>query len=636
MLQSIRDKSQGWFAWVVVTVIGLTFALWGVHSYLYSNQLQSVVAKVNGVKITQQDLDQAYNQLKRQKQLQWGANYSVHDQSEQELKSTALEGLVSSLVVHQGISQAGFAVGPELLEVTLAKMPIFQLNGVFSKERFQRLMDDMLYSPDEFLAQMKDQILMTELKVGLANTNFSLPGELKQAVELIKQKRQFSYVVVPMSRFMSQVKLTPDAISQYYDSHKDDFTLPEKVSVDYIELSLAQLMKQEHPSQQEIQQFYQDHISAFTRPAQWNLQQIFIRVPADATQQQLSDAKQKITKITQALNKGTNFGAVAQTYSDNPALATPVWITADQVDPMVQGILMKTHDNNTVSAPVRAEQGYVIVKILNTRSAKVFSFADVRDKVTAEYAQQKAEAKFSDLNDQLSNVAYENPHTLAIAAKQLNLPIQSTELFSREGGATAFTKNLNVINAAFDDDVLLQNNNSNPINLNDNDVVVLRINKHVPTIVKPLSDVKATIIKTLTQQAALKQIKQWSDALVQKIQQGMSLQQAASQNGLSIQQVAYIAQHSSAVEGNILNAVFEMPRVDTKNKNNVSDVQLPSNDVAVIVLEKVQTGDRDALSAANKKVFESSLKNNMGILDYQLYVNGLLQIARIEREDEKS
>ena len=81
MLQSIRDKSQGWFAWVVVTVIGLTFALWGVHSYLYSNQLQSVVAKVNGVKITQQDLDQAYNQLKRQKQLQWGANYSVHYQS---------------------------------------------------------------------------------------------------------------------------------------------------------------------------------------------------------------------------------------------------------------------------------------------------------------------------------------------------------------------------------------------------------------------------------------------------------------------------------------------------------------------------------------------------------------------------
>ena len=113
----------------------------------------------------------------------------------------------------------------------------------------------------------------------------------------------------------------------------------------------------------------------------------------------------------------------------------------------------------------------------------------------------------------------------------------------------------------------------------------------------------------------------------------MSLQQAASQNGLSVKQVGYIAQHSSAVDGNILNAAFEMPRVDAKSKNNVSDVQLPSNDVAVIVLEKVQPGDRDALSAANQKTFESSLKNNMGILDYQLYVNGLLQKAKIVREE---
>ena len=101
MLQSIRDKSQGWFAWTIVSAICITFALWGVHSYLYSNASQSTVAKVNGVKVTQQQLSNVYNQLKRQQRIQLGANYVSSPQSSQELKKVALQNIISSIVIIQ-------------------------------------------------------------------------------------------------------------------------------------------------------------------------------------------------------------------------------------------------------------------------------------------------------------------------------------------------------------------------------------------------------------------------------------------------------------------------------------------------------------------------------------------------------
>ena len=62
MLQSMRDKMQGVFAWVIIIILVLVFLLWGVSYYVSSAQVdrQMTVATVNKDKITQTDYHRVY------------------------------------------------------------------------------------------------------------------------------------------------------------------------------------------------------------------------------------------------------------------------------------------------------------------------------------------------------------------------------------------------------------------------------------------------------------------------------------------------------------------------------------------------------------------------------------------------
>jgi hypothetical protein len=50
MLQTIRDRAQGWIAWAIVILISIPFAFWGIQSYLGVGG-EPIAAKVNGVEI---------------------------------------------------------------------------------------------------------------------------------------------------------------------------------------------------------------------------------------------------------------------------------------------------------------------------------------------------------------------------------------------------------------------------------------------------------------------------------------------------------------------------------------------------------------------------------------------------------
>ena len=60
MLQTIREHTQGWIAGTIISIIILTFALWGIHSYFVGGAANTNVAEVNGVEITKEQLAVSY------------------------------------------------------------------------------------------------------------------------------------------------------------------------------------------------------------------------------------------------------------------------------------------------------------------------------------------------------------------------------------------------------------------------------------------------------------------------------------------------------------------------------------------------------------------------------------------------
>ena len=61
MLQFIRDTAKGWVAWLIIGLLIVPFALWGISEY-FTGGAAANVAEVNDADITLNDYQRAYQQ----------------------------------------------------------------------------------------------------------------------------------------------------------------------------------------------------------------------------------------------------------------------------------------------------------------------------------------------------------------------------------------------------------------------------------------------------------------------------------------------------------------------------------------------------------------------------------------------
>ncbi len=134
-----------------------------------------------------------------------------------------------------------------------------------------------------------------------------------------------------------------------------------------------------------------------------------------------------------------------------------------------------------VSQPVRTSQGLVLLKVVNIREPKIESFDAVKDKVRESYVRQHAEEKFAELRDQLADLTYANPSSLQTAAKELGLTVQTSELFTKDKPGKDISQYKKIRDAAFGNEVLNLQNNSDVIQINPENVAVIRLKSHLPS-----------------------------------------------------------------------------------------------------------------------------------------------------------
>ena len=158
MLQQIREKAQGWIAWIIIGILSITFALWGIENYSNNNANQhEIAAKVNGVPITHRSVENKHAVSKEQ----------------------ALEQLIVSQVLMQAAAQDGYRLSPKLLGQAVISIPYFQKDGEFSNEQYERVLYRMGYTRASFLAELGQSILLSQIKFGITQSSFVLPHEPK-------------------------------------------------------------------------------------------------------------------------------------------------------------------------------------------------------------------------------------------------------------------------------------------------------------------------------------------------------------------------------------------------------------------------------------------------------------------------
>lgn len=622
MLQRLRDKTQGWIAGIIIGILVLAMGLWGISSYLDSGSASGgVLAKFNGIEITQAEVDNAYNRFQMQNR-------------KPELNSIAATKLLKQQILEQLINQKLLAydahknnlfIGQDQLNSVLLQIPAFQADGQFSRAQFQGVVERMLFTVPGFLQNMRETMLVNQMQSGMMGTAFSLPYETENGLALVKQQRTFSYALLDKSRVMNHVTVSPAQIKAYYEKNQNNYMLPEKVSLQYVTLSAKQIMDGLKPTQAELLNFYQANISDYTQPVRWHVAHILI-----------TGSEKQAEKVYQQTKSGKNFASLAREYSQDPLSAKQggqlAWFGPGQLDPAFETAVSNLKVGE-ISTPISTKYGFEIIKLLAAKSQKSLPYHSVSDKVRQAYLLKQAQSKFNDLKDQLANDSFENPGTLTTTASALHLKINTTSSFTRQGGGDSFTKLPQIIMAAFSSDVL-DGNNSDVVTVTPDEVAVIRVLKHQPASVKPLSMVSGAINDALKQQMINQQLDALGKQIITAIQSGQSMAKINSQYHLSWKAVMLATmQQNKTVNAVILDEAFSLSR--PKNKPTVGGVSLANNDYAIVILKDITNGKYINTSKSERKIFADRMQKTIGQVEYLEYVNYLHKQAKIKLSSDK-
>ncbi|MFV3405240.1 SurA N-terminal domain-containing protein [Pseudomonas sp. NY15463] len=606
MLQNIRDNSQGWIAKTIIGLIVVLMALTGFEAIFQAASHSQDAAKVNGQTISQNELSQAVDMQRRQLMQQLGKEFDPALLDEKMLREAALKGLIERKLLLQGAEDAKFAFSDAALDQLILQTPEFQVDGKFSAERFDSVIRQMGYGRMQFREMLAQEMLIGQLRTGIAGSSFVTDKQVEAFARLEKQTRDFASLTFKADP--AAIKVSDEEVKAHYDQHAKEFMTPDQVVIDYVELKKAAFFDQVKVSDDELKALYEKEIANLAE--QRHAAHILIEVNDKTSDAQ---AKARIEEIQQRLGKGEDFAKLAKEFSQDPGSANTGgdlgFAGPGVYDPAFEDALYKL-TKDQVSAPVRTEFGYHLIKLLGVQAPDVPSFASLKDKLTHELKTQQVEQRFVEATKQLQDSAFE-ASDLAQPAQDLNLKVHTSAPFGREGGE-GVTANRAVIQAAFSEEVMDEGANSNSIELDPETVVVLRVKEHRKPEQLPLEAVAKNISEHLAKEKATAELKAKADKLIAGLRDGSV--KPASQNW-KVQEA--VTRGQDGIDPAQLQAVFRLGKPESKDKPVYASVVQSDGSLVVLQLRGVNEGA--AATEEEKAQIRRYLASRAGSQDFAAY-----------------
>ena len=615
MLQNIRDNSQGWIAKTIIGIIIMLLALTGFDAIFNAASNSRNAAEVNGEEISLDQLNQAMNMQRRQLAQQLGGNFDPSMLDDKLVRESSLRALIDRALLLQGANDADFAFSETALDQLILQTPEFTVDGAFSAARFDQVIQQMGYTRLQFRELMKQEMLVGQLRAGISGSGFVTDEQIEAFARLEQQTRDFATISIPADT--DAVDVGDEEARQHYEQNSDRYRSQEQVVLEYVELKKESFFDQIEVSDENVNDLYQQRIANLAE------QRRAAHILIEADEAGDADARAKIDEVSKRLKAGEDFASLAKEVSEDPGSSNEGgdlgFAGPGVYDPAFEEALYALQDGQ-VSEPIRSDFGWHLIKLLGVQSPEVPTLDSLKPELVREIKAQQVEQRFVEASKQLEDTAFESSD-LAQPAQELDLSVQTTEAFGREGGA-GVAANRQVIQAAFSEEVLVDGSNSGVIELDPDTAIAVRVKQHLQPEALPFDEVKSDIVAQLKRSKAADQARQASEQLMASLRDGG---EASGQWQL----VEAASRSQDSVEPEVLQQVFRMPKPEANDKPSYGSVRLASGDYFVVRLSGVSEPE-SALSEEDKQNYRRFLASRSGQQDFAAYRQMLHSDAKIE------
>jgi len=628
MLSTIREKTQGWFAGIILGLIAIPFALWGINYYFDGGSLK--VAEVSGIDVSVDQYRRKLDNQRRALQQSLGRNVDPRMLEGEEFKRRVLDGVIDEILINQEISEQGYRVADAELVRQIRSEPQFQRDGQFDPKLYELLLRTAGMEARGFEGRLRNEVLMRQAESGYAQTAIVTDSEVQFLAKLVNQERETELAIMKPASVRQRVKIPADAIEREYNQNPGRYQTEERVRIEYIRLATDDLIKGIQLGRDELQQAVREAEQAQAPREERRASHILIKLPAGADPEAEKAAMARIQGLRAKLLAGGNFADLARKFSEDSGSAkkggdlgtVPRGMMVGEFEQALYA-LGKTGD---LSAPVRTQYGLHLIKLTALNKSPIAKVD--RNRIERELKARKAEQRFIELSEQFHNLVYEQPDSLRPAAETLGLRIEQSDWFTRTSPPSGIIAVPRVREAAFEADVLEQHRNSQAIEVGTNALVALRILGHEPSRQLPLKEVQNRIEATLLADAQKREADNLAQQMAGKLAAGASLSALAREYGMEVRGKQTLKRKSRETDQALLEAVFKTSR--PAGRPATGAVAMGDGGVAIFAVHRVIEPDKVVADSAEVQALRRMLESHRGRDYFGNYRAGLRQQAKVK------
>ncbi|RAK52959.1 peptidylprolyl isomerase [Phenylobacterium deserti] len=532
MLAAIRAFAKSWVAAVLIGLLIVSFAIFGITDVFRAGNANTVV-KAGSREVNTAEFKRAFDQMRTQLEQRAGQPITAEMAAENGFDKRLADDLALSASFAELMRKIGLHPSDKLIAGEIQKIQAFfdPVSGRFDRKQYQQRLGENGLTPEEFEREVRDQLAEQHVAAALVNGVRAPRAYSAMAAVYVLEDRDFSYFMLPQSSVPAPAAPTDAQLTAFMNENREQLTRPEFRVLTVVRFSPA--LNANAPvniTEDALRKRYDYRKDTFSTPERRTIVQIPARDQATAQQ------------IVARLGRGEDPAAVARSlkvdainYADKPQTAIADRRIGQAAFQMPAG----------QAAPVQGEIGLAVVKVLAVTPGRSVSFEEARPALEAELRRDAA-AEHAYALSQAYDEAHQAGANLSEAAQKAGAPTVTIGPVSRDGrdpqGQPVAGLNQKLVDTAFG---LPSGGESEVTDAGENEYFAVRVERVIAPSMPPLAEIRPQLAQAWTGRELAQRLETRANELAARARKGESLDALAASAGGRVVRVTNVSRQNA-------------------------------------------------------------------------------------------
>jgi peptidyl-prolyl cis-trans isomerase D len=526
MLESLRSAAGTWVAKLLLILLVISFAVWGISGQLAGGIGSGAVIEAGKTRVTPVDYRLAYDRQLSVLSQQFGQRLTREQAAAFGIDQQVLAQLVAGAVLDEQARELGLGLSKDRLATLAREDPAFQgPDGQFSRQQFDYVLRQVGMNAEDYLRN-RQQVAVRQQIVEAVSDGMDAPDAFLSAVALYRgEDRTAEYIMLPKALVEPVAAPAEDVLKAWFEERKADYAAPEYRKISYVKLEPEDIADTSAITDEQVAKDYEANIARYTTPEQRAIEQIVF--PSEEAAQ----------AARASVNTGATFEQIVEGQGKSMADVQLGTFAKNRVPDQTVAEAAFALPQGQVSDVVKGAFGPVLLRVTDIQPEVVRTLDEVKEEIRRDLATAEASRVLLDVHDSYED-ARAGGASLREAAANLKLAVQTVESIDRAGrrpdGSVIndLPQSQQLIRAAFETETGVENA---PINLGGSGFLFYEVDGITPARERTLDEVREKVTADWIAAETERALSARAEEIAKRVRDGATLDAVATELGLEKQ-----------------------------------------------------------------------------------------------------